>query len=325
MALSGSRNFSQNRDELIKDALVSAGVIRDDETPSGTMNASAARTLNRMMKAWTAHGLQLWTHRETVLFLVDGQKSYTLGSGSDRWVLKDDLAETKLAAAYSAAATTLDVDSTTGMTAGDVIGIETAGNTMHWDTIASVDTATSLTITNGLAAAAAVDAYVAAYTSTYTKPFRIVDGYAIRYAEDTINVPLNIESRNDFIYLGNPESEGAPLNVWFNPNITDSKINVWPKPDADNHRLVLIAQYDVDDVDTATNDIGFPSYWLDALHKNLTYSLYMDYGRAKGDGYAVEVSRIEKRAKEALELAMDYDVENTHIQLQPEARWSQEH
>lgn len=322
MALSGSYDFTQNRDEAIKDALLTAKIIRDDETPTGTMISSCARMLNRMLKAMTADGLQLWTHKNAVLFLEDGKKEYDLYSAGDRWVLEDELAETKLNGAHDASDTTLTVDSTTGMTAADVIGIETASNTMHWTTIVSVDSSTTLTITSGLAAAAADNAYVAAYTSKAQKPYRITEAYVVRYANEDTHIPLNIISKNEYHYLHQNTTEATPNTVMFAPWYDRGKLRVWPTPDADNHRIVFHAHFPFDDMDSATDNFSFPDYWLEAIHYNLAYRLRMDYKVTDpGDPYSTWMSNLKKLADSTYQKALDFDVENTYIQIEPEAEW----
>ena len=319
MTLSNTFSFTQNRDDLIKDALVSAGIVEDDETPTGSMNASATRTLTRMLKAWAVHGLQLWQHKDAILFLENGKTTYDLHTTGDRWIIKEDATETKVNGALSASATAVTVDSTTGMTAADVIGIETASNTMHWDTIASVDSSTTLTLTTGLAAAAADNAYCVAYTSKAPYPLRITDAYLVRYANDDSHLPLTVVARRDYYNYNAKNTEGAPNTIHFMPVRDQGRLSVWHTPDAGNHRVVVSAQFPVDDLTGPTSTIGFPTYWFDAIHSNLTYRLYLDYGRARGtDRYGVEPRERRRLAEDTLKEAMDFDTEYTELKIEPE-------
>lgn len=54
-------------------------------------------------------------------------------------------------------ATTIDVDSTSGMAIGDRIGIVLDSKAIHWDTISAVTSALIIEITVGLAGVAAID------------------------------------------------------------------------------------------------------------------------------------------------------------------------
>lgn len=84
MAVSGSTNFSLNRDELILDALTLIGVRQMDESIQNSDLQLASRTLNMMLKAWQADGLQLWLKRDVSGTLVASQANYSMGpSGAD--------------------------------------------------------------------------------------------------------------------------------------------------------------------------------------------------------------------------------------------------
>lgn len=66
---------------------------------------------------------------------------------------------TQMRVAAIALATTMEVDSTTGMLAGDKVGIELDDDTIHWTTIASVTDGDTFELTDGIPAggAAAID------------------------------------------------------------------------------------------------------------------------------------------------------------------------
>lgn len=80
MALSGSTNYSVNRNQMINAALRIINVYTEAYTPSSFEVASAAETLNLMLKAWQADGLQLTTRKTKSFNLVSGTGSYTLGT-----------------------------------------------------------------------------------------------------------------------------------------------------------------------------------------------------------------------------------------------------
>lgn len=81
MATSGSFNFTVTRDDVISEALEYCGVIAVGETPSSNHISSCARTLNLLVKAWQADGLQLFRRKEYQITLVAGDKDYVFGSG----------------------------------------------------------------------------------------------------------------------------------------------------------------------------------------------------------------------------------------------------
>lgn len=81
MATSGSYNFGMQRDDIITEALEICGAIAIGETPTDDHIASAARTLNLLVKAWQADGLQLFRRKNYTVTLVASDKDYVFGTG----------------------------------------------------------------------------------------------------------------------------------------------------------------------------------------------------------------------------------------------------
>jgi hypothetical protein len=80
MALSDTFAFSLNRDQLITKACRLLGVISAAQTtPSPDEITSAANSLNLMLKAWQADGMQLWQVTELSIPPVEGVAEYTIG------------------------------------------------------------------------------------------------------------------------------------------------------------------------------------------------------------------------------------------------------
>lgn len=79
MALSGSYDFTLNRNAMINAALRLIGVGRRGETLTHEEMEDASEALNLMLKAWQAEGLQLWKRTKLNIPLVGGQSSYALG------------------------------------------------------------------------------------------------------------------------------------------------------------------------------------------------------------------------------------------------------
>lgn len=79
MATSGSADYSIDRDTLIKEAMQLVGGLGEGVSPNSTQIADYSRTLNLMLKAWQAYGLQLWTIETADINLAASTSSYTLG------------------------------------------------------------------------------------------------------------------------------------------------------------------------------------------------------------------------------------------------------
>jgi hypothetical protein len=79
MALSNTFAFTLNRDELIKKSMRILGTISADQSPTMSEVSSATNSLNLMLKAWQADGMQLWQVTELSIPPVEGQAEYTIG------------------------------------------------------------------------------------------------------------------------------------------------------------------------------------------------------------------------------------------------------
>ena len=73
MATSGSTDFNSTRNEIIYDALRRINVLGENEIASAYDLELTNRVLNRMVKAWEAQGIHLWTKSQAVLFLQKDQ------------------------------------------------------------------------------------------------------------------------------------------------------------------------------------------------------------------------------------------------------------
>lgn len=73
-------DFKLNRDEVIKGALRTLGVISQGQTPDATQTSDCAEALNILVKAWEAEGLPIWSIKTTSFPLTD-TTTYAIGTG----------------------------------------------------------------------------------------------------------------------------------------------------------------------------------------------------------------------------------------------------
>ena len=78
MATSGSTDYSQTRDDIIKRALRLIGALAQGESPTTDQVTEAAVALNGLVKAWEADGMPLWAIKERTITLQATTNSYTL-------------------------------------------------------------------------------------------------------------------------------------------------------------------------------------------------------------------------------------------------------
>ena len=171
MATSGSIDFAITRDQIIEEALSEIGIFREgaDITAAEYTNTKnyCIRVLNRMVKAWMAQGIHLWTVGEGTVFFDQDTAKYNLnGSTGDESTNAATIVETTISAAEANGQTVLSLTTVTGMTAADRILIEIDDGTVHSTTISSIDT-TNKTVTVAVAidGAAAAGNAVFSYTT----------------------------------------------------------------------------------------------------------------------------------------------------------------
>ncbi len=315
MAISSSYAYTVNKQSLIKDALIEATIISDDQEVDGGMYAWMSRRLNGLLKQLQAKGLHLWKTQEITLLLEEGKIEYTLGTGGDRCA--EEVVRALSTADVAIAATTYAVPST-GMTVGDVVGIEMTDGEMHWDAIATIPDTASITVSTGPTTASESGAVVYSYTSLIPKPLRIHEAYTILKNGETSHIPINVIPREEYMRLNAKSTEGAVVEIYFNPNRTDSKLKVWPTSSDNIQRIVMTAELPIANMDLTTDDLEFPDWWFEAIHTKLAHMAARAYS-APID----KVRELKADAKEAIKDAEDFNVEFTYIEMHPtDVNWT---
>jgi hypothetical protein len=310
MAISGSSDYSVNRDEIISHAYRIIGALRAGGTPSADDITDANTALNIMLKAWQAYGLQLWVIKEATIIPVKGQSRYLLGSAATDDHISQDMNKTEVRIDAATSDTILEVVTTTGMIVADNIGIVLDDGTTHWTTIASITDVDTVVITTGLPSAAAIDRPIYWYTTKIVRPNELLELYRRNY-DDVVDVPLIRLSRTDFFTLSDKDTEGTPVNFYYNPQLGSSILNVWPVAgDIFSANSVFIANIKkpFDDMDSATDDFEFPQEWFEAIVYGLAERL------APMVGYPIQDRQLLKvEAREYLDLALSFDHEQTDV------------
>ena len=315
MATSGSVNYNQSRNEIIQDSLALIGVYGVGRTISSEDMAFSSNMFNKMVKTYQAAGLHLWAKEEAYLFVADNTGEYTLSNAatSARMCLRSDAVITELSTAAAASATTLVVDSTTGMTAGDFIGVVLDDDTVTWTTIVSVDSSTGLTITAGLDSAAAVNKNVYTFTSRVNKPLRILGMRRVTGGPSApSSIPMMALSHQEYFDLPNKENNGNPTHFYYNPDLTDGRLYLWARPDTPEMYFEVTFERMLEDFDSSTDNPDFPSEWLECL----TYQLAVRLAPAFGKANMIQV--IGPTADSLYQDILNFDVEHNAISIMPD-------
>jgi len=306
MAVSGSKNFSVTRSDLIEIALRKIGAYDQGEAVSGDETAAASLALNLIVKELVIEGADIFLRAESILFLQPDTQSYDLTTAE---ITDTITAETTLSAAEASGQTVISVTSSTGMTAADRVGIKIDDNTIHWTTIVTVDSSTQITITTATDGAAASGNKVYTYTTKSDKPNKII--FAFRRDVNDFDTEIALIGENEYRRQSNKKSDGPPVEVWFNPqgNQSVAKLHVWPdNGGATWDKIVLITQLAPDDFDASSDNPDFPVEWSNALAWRLAAELSFEYGIPNVDRqglWAIANAKIGD--------ALDYDTENAPV------------
>ena len=279
MTTSGSISFSRNRDQLLTDALLLAGVIDEDETPSSAVLSKAAVSLNAMVKHWQGTGLYVWVMSEATLFLQASQTRYVLGTGSTDHAA-GVFVETELTADAANGATSITVDSITGISASDQIGIQVDDGTIHWTTVSGSPSGSSITLATGLDDTASDGALVLAYTSNIVRPLEIVSARRYNFI-DARDTPIEIEGREEYFDLPNKMGSGTPNVLYYDrrggANAT-GYLYFWQPQTAPTDAIKFTYKRPIESFTAAADDADFPQEWTETLTYNLAARLCVSYG-----------------------------------------------
>lgn len=304
MSTSGSTDFAVTRDVLITDSLIDLGAISAEDTPSSAIVAHAARLLNMMLKAWVADGLHLWKIRPFTILLEKNKQYYDLSSTGDN--ASFTMNDTTMRIAGVANDTILQVTTTTGMTAGDYIGIELDDDTLHETTIATVTDSDTVVITTGIASASAISSRVYWYTNKIPRPLALENINVVNSSDQSR--PVSQISREEYYGLTNRTSAGEIVQAYFDPKLTNSRLYVYNVPNTVDKVLECVGYFPVEDMDSAANDFDIPQEWYLAVKTNLAVLLGPSYGARTEQMRALKAIAMEEK-----ERVMGWDKEKQSI------------
>lgn len=306
MATSGSINLSASRDDIITEALEILGVLAEGASPSAAQLTSCARTLNYMIKAWQADGINLFAVQQVYLFLIKNQSAYSLiSTTTDHYTAS--FVETTTSAAALSGASSIVVTSATGISASDKIGVY-QDSTMHWTTVNGAPSGSTVTLTAALTADVASGAVVYAYTSKAKRPMRVLESVV----HDENDTPIHVGSREEYFNQSGKGTDGRVNTIYFDPQVAAPKLYVWPQTDDERHYLKLYIQRTLEDVDAAVDEVDFPQEWYLPLAANLAVLLGPKYGKSLN-----MLAAISAMADREYQRVSGFDTEAVSIFLAP--------
>jgi hypothetical protein len=311
---SGSRNFTVSRSQIIEEAVANIGVLDPGNTLSAEETARASVRLNLMIKGWMARGANLWRREELILFLQPDQQSYSF-IGSDHFAKAEDVVETTLASSVSAGSFTATVDSTSGMTVGDWVGVKLDDGSIFWFGLFSI-AGPVLESLVAFPSSASSGAKVYSYPTlasqglenTALNPIKIAFAYRRDYAGNDVTVRLI--GREEYSALNRKSSSGPVTQICHDRQLV-SKILVWPVKGTDTDKLVLIVDRIIEDFDTVADTPDFPVEWLNALMWGLSAELANTYGLPISERQWLKASAVNE-----FESANTFDIDDSTVRFE---------
>lgn len=317
-------DFTVTGSSIIQDAMGLIGAREEGEPIEGDIITDVLRSLNMLAKSWVAHGYHRHRKQEVIIPLNTGQKQYFLGpaSGDAEWADENDFVSTQLNGSAASAATSLTLDSTTGILKDDRIGIELADSTKprQWTTVQSITSSTALVIVTALTGAASDNATVYSYTTRPQRPLRVL--HARRRTTPTGN-DIETWRLSDEEYQSQPQKEttGTPVNYNYKPAKSDGTIasgtfSVWQPPNDSRMQMRLTVERPPADFDVAGDNPDWPIEWSLAFTYNLALILEPEHGVLS----AARRRDLRDDAEDHLEMVKSFDLDTGSILFRP--RWT---
>lgn len=311
MATSGTYVFSICAGDLIAQSLRAIKVLASGETATSDQAEDARISLNMILKEWQSRGLFLWTTEDVTLFLAYDTASYLIGPTGTN--CSATVVETEVATAAASGASSVVVDSITGMTDGDYVGVELDDGTMQWTTINGTPAAATITLTDALTDDVAVDNIVVTYTTKSQRPVEITK--VIKRDHDSNDIELTPLSRSEWSALSNKTNNGTPVQYYYDPLLTDGTLYLWPTPTEVRDRLIITHRRPIQTIENVVDDFEVSQEWYRALKWELAAELAPDY-----EVDLQTMSWVQSKADRHRSEAEGLDVDHGSFFLQPVTR-----
>lgn len=312
MATSGSVDFSLSRDNLIKYALLNVGALPDGGTPTANQYTDGAVFLNMIVKAWHADGMPLWALKEGYILPVSDTNNISLGPSGGHATLS--YVSTQLSADSAASDTTLSVDSITGISASDAIGVELDDGSIQWTTVNGSPSGTTVTLATGVTSAASTDNWVYAYTTKIQRPLKILQ--ASRYnVPNSTDTPIHIATQQEWMAWPSKATEGVVIGLHYDPQLTNGVARIYQRFQDGKDIIKIWFQRPFEDFDATGDTPDFPQEWYMALVWMLSWAL--------SPGYAIPAKERQAFLMEAEALhqqALMFGMEEGSVYMQPSNR-----
>lgn len=139
---------------------------------------------------------------------------------------------------------------------------------------------------------------------------------AFRTPSGGVNIPMTVFNRYDFKLLTVSDTTiGEPINLYYQPFPTSGTIKVWPIPENSTTTITIHYHAPYEDMDAASDNFDFPSYWIQALIYTLAWSLSPEFGIPPTDRKLLQAEALFWKSE-----ALSYGSEEGSMFMQPDRR-----
>jgi len=111
------------------------------------------------------------------------------------------------------------------------------------------------------------------------KPLKVTQAW--NRSTGNIDIPMRLLTKQEYNILGNKQTTGKPIQLYFEPLLNNSAISLFPIPSAaevGQSTIYIVYQRPFEDFNSATDVPDFPQEWYDAVLYGLAVRLAPEYG-----------------------------------------------
>lgn len=312
MTTSGSTDYNNNRAIIISTAYQIIQQYGAGETIATEDDSYANVILNQIAKMLPAYDGFLWKRQIGYVFLDSSKITYSLGNLTGDDNATDSYRSTTLTAALSSSGTSLTVDSITGISANQNIGIMLDDASLYWTTVSGTPSGSTVTIASATNESVSAGNRIFTYTTKLARPLKIVRAFRREYTGTDYNdIPIKKTALIDYIGLTNKAEGNSVLQFVYSRKLTSGLMYTWPVENSGQAIMGILYDQQVEDFDAASDTPDFPQYWLLPLSYLLAYYLSPSFGIV-GETRA----EIKSDAFDLLKTALEYDADDENIKIE---------
>lgn len=307
MATSGLATFTMTRDEMIKASLRLLTELGVGETPIAEDYTNCNQALNLVLKSWQKKGAVLWTYSEVLIPMVTGITTYPVGPTAG-YLASAGFTIVSGGVGGADGTFTLGISDLTGTGAAGTFTVLNGVLTAVTITAAGSGYSTSPTFTftpAGFSTSPTITCRVVGVTTN--RPLRPIEAF-IRTDANSQDIPLISVSRQEYDRLGNKSTTGNPNQYYYDNQLGNAQVTFYNPPQDLSRTVHLIAQRQIQDMVSATDNFDLPQEWLHAVKWGLADELGIEYGAEQNI-----LDRIAMKARILLDECFDFSVEEASV------------